>query len=273
MKEVKMPSLLEMLKAGVHFGHQTSNWHPKMAPYIFGERSGVHIINLEETQKKLKEAMYFLSRIAKSGGVVLFVGTKSQAKDIIKKYAEECGMPYVIERWVGGTLTNFGNISRLIKKFKDLKVKQTEENKYTKKELLGFSREVEKLDELIGGISTMQKVPDAIFIVDIKNEKTALREAHKREVPIVAMCDTNINPTDIDYVIPSNDDARKSIEMIVGLVSEIIKENKSAFAPKDVELRRDKQEKSVNDNKIKEEKKVKEEKKENKKVEDKPASA
>ncbi len=234
MKEVKMPSLLEMLKAGVHFGHQTSNWHPKMAPYIFADRAGVHIINLEKTQKKLEEALKFVSGIAERGGTVLFVGTKDQVKDIIKKNAQECGMPHVNERWLGGTLTNFASIAKLIKKLKDLKVKKDDEGKYTKKERLVFEREAEKLDEIIGGISDMEKVPDAIYVVDVKNEKTVVREANKKGVPVVAMTDTNINPDAVDYVIPSNDDAIKSVEMITSLIAEAIKQNKkeaSAGAP------------------------------------------
>lgn len=224
----EIPSLLEMLKSGVHFGHQVSKWHPKMKPFIFTSRNGIHIINLEESQVKLKEALEFVKRNAQNGGVLLFVGSKKQAQGIIEKYAKECEMPYVKERWLGGTMTNFAVISRLIKKFKDLKKKRDagELEKYTKKEQLGFKREIEDLDKVIGGIENLEKIPDAIFILDIKNEKTAFAEAKKKGVPVVAVCDTNVDPTGVDYMIPANDDATKSIELIVKLIAEAVKEGK-----------------------------------------------
>lgn len=230
----EIPTLLEMLQAGVHFGHKASKWHPKMKPYIFGERSGIHIINLEETAKKLKEALEFVKKTTAAGGVVLFVGSKDQAKEIVKRHAIECGMPYVTTRWLGGTFTNFKTIKGVIEKFKTLKTKQAtgELAKYTKKEQLNFQKEIEKLEELVGGIENLVKIPEAIFIVDVKMEETAVREARKKKVPIVALCDTNANPEEIDYPIPANDDAVKSIEMMVGLVTATVKEGKEEFETK-----------------------------------------
>lgn len=230
----EVPTLLEMLKAGVHFGHRISKWHPKMAPYIFGARNDVHIINLEITAFKLKEVIDFVKKIAGEGKVVLFLGTKDQAKDIIKKHAKECGMPYVTSRWLGGTFTNFETIKKLLKSYRDLKTKQAtgEFNKYTKKEQLKFQKKIEDLENIIGGIAELERLPGAVFILDIKKEKTALREARKTKVPIIAVCDTNVDPEGIDYVIPANDDAVKSIDMIVGLVAAAVKEGKKEFESK-----------------------------------------
>lgn len=229
---VKIPSLLEMLKAGVHFGHQVSRWHPKMGEYIFGKREGINVIDLEKTQKKLEEALNFVSNTASKGGVILFLGTKKQARDIVKKYADECGMPYVIERWLGGTLTNFRVISKVLKKLKTIeRQKETGEiKKYTKKEQLVLTREGEKMDILVGGIKNLEKMPDAMFIVDIKKEITAVKEAKSKNIPVVAICDTNVNPEMVDYPIPANDDAIRSIELIVSVVAEAVKEGKKSVA-------------------------------------------
>lgn len=230
----EIPSMLEMLQAGVHFGHKASKWHPKMKPYIFGERSDIHIINLELTAQKLKEALDFLKKTTAAGGVVLFVGSKDQAKEIVKRHAKDCGMPYVVTRWLGGTFTNFKTIKGVTDKFTDLKTKQASGAlvKYTKKEQLSFQKEIIKLEELVGGIETLKKLPEAIFVVDIRAEKTAVAEARKKKVPVVALCDTNINPDDADYPIPSNDDAVKAIEMMVGLVAAATKEGKEEFEAK-----------------------------------------
>ncbi len=230
----EIPTMLEMLQAGVHFGHKASKWHPKMKPYIFGERSDIHIINLELTAQKLKEALDFLKKTTAAGGVVLFVGSKDQAKEIVKRHAVECGMPYVVSRWLGGTFTNFKTIKGVINKFADLKAKRASGAlaKYTKKEQLNFQKEIEKLEELVGGIETLVKIPEAIFVVDVKVEETAVREARKKKVPIVALCDTNANPEEIDYPIPANDDAIKSIEMMVGLVAAAVKEGRQEFEAK-----------------------------------------
>ncbi len=222
----KIPDLLTMLKSGVHFGHQLGKRHPKMEPYIFTAKNGVHIINLEKTQEKLAEALAFVQKIVANGGTILFLGTKKQAQPIIAKYAKECGMPYITERWLGGTMTNFPEISRVVRKLTDLKKKKVtgQLEKYTKKEQLDFDKEIEKLDKMVGGIEGMNKAPDAIFICDVRKEKTAVEEAVKKNIPIVAMCDTNVNPEKINYPIPANDDAIKSIELITNLVCEAIKE-------------------------------------------------
>ncbi len=224
----KIPSLEEMLKAGMHFGHSVSKRYPKMAPYIFTAKQGVHIINLEETTRLLGEALDYIRKIVSQNGLILFLGTKNQAREIIKKQAEDCGMPYVNERWIGGTITNFGVIRKQIKKFKDLKAQREagELKKYTKREQLDFDREIARLDHLVGGIESLDKLPQAIFVVDIKHEETAVREANAKGVPLIAICDTNVNPTKAKYPIPANDDAVKSIEMIVRLVSEAVREGK-----------------------------------------------
>lgn len=222
----EIPDLMTILKSGAHFGHQLSRRHPKMEPYIFTAKSGFHIINLELTQEKLKEALAFVTKIVANGGTILFLGTKKQAQPIITKSAKDCGMPYIVERWLGGTFTNFGEIRRLIKKFTDLKKKKAsgELDKYTKKEKLEFDREIEKLDKMVGGIENLNRVPDAVFICGLKKEKTALNEAIKKNIPIVAMCDTNDNPDKINYPIPANDDAVKSIGLIVDLIGQAVKE-------------------------------------------------
>lgn len=221
-----IPELLELLKAGVHFGHKTSRWHPKMAPFIFGERGGVHIVNLEVTQTQLRAAGEFVKGLGKEGKILLFVGTKKQAQEIIKKHATEIGMPYVSNRWLGGSITNWNEIYRLIKKYLDLKGKQTrgELSKYTKKEQLDFSKDIDRMNRLVGGISTLTKTPDAIYIVDIKYEDTTVREANQKNIPIVALCDTNANPDTIQYPIAGNDDAVKSIEFITKFIADAYRE-------------------------------------------------
>lgn len=227
---VKIPSLQELLEAGVHFGHRVSRWHPKTKQYIHTSRGGVHIINLEKTQEKLRETLDYVRDLTARGGTILFLGTKRQASAAIKKYAEECGAPYISSRWLGGTLTNFGAISALVKHFQDLKAKQAagELVKYTKKEQSEFAKEIIDLEAKVGGIEGMNRVPDAVFIVDLKKEKTAVAEAISRKVPIVGLLDTNVNPDYIAHAIPSNDDAVKTIELMVRLVSEAVKEGKQA---------------------------------------------
>jgi len=224
-----LPSLTDMLKAGMHFGHKTSRWHPKMKDYIFGARQGVHIINLEETNKMLESALETAKGIAARGGVILFVGTKVQAQDIVKKYADACGMPYVIHRWLGGTLTNFDQIKKTLKRMKMLKDQRDkgELNKYTKKERLMISREIEDMEHKLGGMQEVTKVPDAMFIVDVRTEKTALKEANVTGIPVIALCDTNVNPAGVSKIIPGNDDAVKSIELISKLMCDAIKEGKA----------------------------------------------
>ncbi|MEA3272741.1 MAG: 30S ribosomal protein S2 [Patescibacteria group bacterium] len=226
---IKIPTLEEMLKAGLHFGHKLSRRYPKMNEYIFTSRNSVHIIDLEKTQEKLKEALEFLQETASNGGTVLFIGTKPQALPIVEKYAKECGMPYINERWLGGTITNFSVVSKSIKKYNDLVEKQKtgELKKYTKREQVMFGKEIEDMARKVDGIKNLQKTPDILFVLDIKNEKTAVTEAGKKNIPIVAVCDTNVNPDKVQYVIPANDDAISSIEMIVGLVAEAVKEGKA----------------------------------------------
>lgn len=220
------PSLLEMLQAGVHFGHQKSKWHPKMKKFIFGDRQGIHIIDLEKTQKALEKACTFAKQTASRGGVILFVGTKKQAVDYVAKAAESCGMPYVNKRWLGGTLTNYVNMAHLLRNYKDLKrkVEKGELGKYTKFEQQKFAEQVAGYDEKIGGLINMTRIPDAVFIMDIRKDKTALEEATRRGVKVIAICDTNVNPSDVQYPIPANDDAIKSIELMANAMSAAIKE-------------------------------------------------
>jgi len=213
----KIPELIEMLKAGVHFGHQGSKKHPKMNQFIYTERSQINIIDLEQTAIKLKEALDFVQKITSEGGVILFVASKKQAKKIVEEAAKSCLMPYVTSRWLGGTFTNFGNIIKLPKKLKSLEEKQAkgELSKYTKKEQLNFQREIERLKEMVEGIKELQRLPEAVYIVDIKKEKNAVKEARELKIPIVAVTDTNVNPDFIDYPIPGNDDSQSSIEYLV----------------------------------------------------------
>lgn len=227
----KIPELVEMLKNGVHFGHHVSKRHPKMSQYIYTDRNQIHIIDLEMTAIKLKEALDFLTKLTATGGVVLFVSSKNQAKPIIEKSAKECGMPYINSRWLGGTFTNLSNIVKLTRKLKSLEQKQLSGDleKYTKKEQLDFQREITKLNDLVGGIKNMEKLPEAVYIIDTKKEKTALAEATKKNVPVVAIVDTNVNPEKVSYPIPANDDATKSIEMITLLVAEAIKDGREQF--------------------------------------------
>lgn len=225
----KMPSLLEMLKAGVHFGHQSSRWHPKMKPFIYGERGGVHIIDVEKTSAKLEQAIAFVTDTVARGGSVVFLGTKRQAQPIVEQYAKEAGMPYINTRWLGGTLTNFAQMQKIIRHYLDLKDKSAkgELKKYTKLEQLQFAREIEELDGKIGGLSTLTKLPDALFILDARHEKTAVREAMTMGVTMVALVDSNVNPKGIRFVIPGNDDAVGSLDMVTKLMAEAVKEGKA----------------------------------------------
>jgi len=223
-----IPSLLEMLQAGVHFGHKESRWNPKMEQYIFGARNGVHIINLEKTQEKLAEALTYVRDLTARGGLILFLGTKSSAAEVIKKNAEEAGMPYVSGRWLGGTLTNFSTVMSLVRHYNDLKAKQASGAlaKYTKKEQSNFAKEIADLERKVGGIKNITRHPDAIFVVDMMKEKTAVAEAVTKKIPIVALVDTNVNPEIVAYPIPSNDDAVKTIELMTKLVAEAAKEGR-----------------------------------------------
>lgn len=225
---VKLPTLLEMLQAGVHFGHKESRWHPKMKPFIFGGRNGIHIIDLEKTRSQLERALEYVRDTVARGGIVLFVGTKHQARDIIKREAEACGAPYVYGRWLGGTLTNFSEIMTLIRRYNDLAARKATGAlaKYTKKEQARFAEEIEDMEAKVGGIKSIIRPPDALFVVDLRKEKTAVAEAQVKKIPIVALVDTNVNPELAAYPIPSNDDAVKTVEMMVRLVAEAVKEGK-----------------------------------------------
>lgn len=227
-----IPSVLELLQAGVHFGHQKSRWHPKMKPYLFTERGGIYIIDLEKTIEELERATSFVRETVAKGGTVLFIGTKNQGKDIIKKYAMSVGMPYITERWVGGLFTNFSNVGKLIKTYRELKskIETGELKKYTKKEQSEFGKQLEKLEKLVGGVSTIDRIPEAVFILDAKREKTALTEARTKRVPVIGFADANINPEQLTYPIPANDDAVKSIEIITRLIAEAVAEGKAQRA-------------------------------------------
>lgn len=224
----KLPTMEEMLKAGMHFGHQTSRWHPKAASFIFGERNGVHIIDLEKSRKMFSEALEYITKSVKEGKIILFVGTKTQVKNRLKNICVEIDMPYISEKWPGGCITNFNAIKKSIKRYNDLvEMEKTGKlDKYTKKERLEIGREAAKLETKIGGLAKIIKVPDIVFIWDIKKEKTAVLEALKKNIPIIGVCDTNVNPAPIDYVIPSNDDATKAIKLVLGLVKEAVLEGK-----------------------------------------------
>ena len=217
-------TLNDLLQAGVHFGHQKAKWHPKMRSFLFAERNGVHVIDLEKTLEKLQEASEFAEKIGQNGGSILFISTKSQAKNIIEKYATQAGMPYIKERWVGGLFTNYSNVGKLIKKYKSLKEQRDSGalSKYTKKEQVEFGKEIERLEKMVGGLEAMTILPDAIFVVDAKREKTAILEAKKRKIPVISFADSNINPDMIDYPIPANDDAVNSIDLITRTIAESI---------------------------------------------------
>ncbi|MBI4280956.1 30S ribosomal protein S2 [Candidatus Uhrbacteria bacterium] len=229
---MQLPTLLELLKVGAHFGHSASRWHPKMEPYLFGTRNNVHIINLEKTLEALEQATAYVRELVAGGGAIIFVGTKTQAQEIAKRYAVEGGMPFVVRRWLGGTLTNFQEMRRRVKYFLDLKHKKDsgELQKYTKKEQLLFGREIEDLEEKFGGVSGLERLPNALFVIDVRHEETAVREAAQTGVKVVAICDSNIDPTDIEYCIPGNDDAVKSIELFTRLIAEAVKEGKELAA-------------------------------------------
>lgn len=219
-------TMQDLLKAGVHFGRRTSRWNPKMKKFIYTQREGIHIIDLQKSLEKLKEAQEYLKQIASSGGKVLFIGTKKQAKEIVKKAAQDCQMPYATQRWLGGAFTNFGQIKKQIDKLIDLreKEKKGEFEKYTKKERLGLKDEMERLEKNIGGMVALDKLPDAVLIVDTNNDKIAFREALKKNIPVVATVDTNIDPTNITKPIPANDDGIKSIQIILDSLTFAIKE-------------------------------------------------
>lgn len=226
-----IPTLVELLQAGAHFGHQTAKWHPKMKKYIFGERQGIHVINLEETQKAIEKACVFAKQTAARGGIILFVGTKKQAAEVTARAANAAGMPFVNKRWLGGTLTNYVNLAQLLRKYKELKRKleKGELGKYTKFEQQKFAEQVKNYDDKIGGLADLVRIPDAVFLLDIRKDNTALAEAKRRGVRVIAICDTNVNPTGIEYPIPANDDAVKSVELIANIIAVAVKEGRDEW--------------------------------------------
>lgn len=230
-------SMKALLEAGVHFGHRTPRWNPKMRGFIFTERKGIHIIDLQQTLTRLEEAYNFARDLASEGKVILFVGTKKQAADTVREAAERCGMPYVTERWLGGTLTNFRTIRQRIDYLLDLERKQAsgELDRLPKKEAQKLAYEIEKLNRRLGGMKTLKRLPDALFIVDVAREEIAVKEASRLRIPIIAMVDTNGDPDPIDYVIPSNDDAIRAIRLITNLIADAVVEGKQIYQSKEAE--------------------------------------
>ncbi len=221
-------SMKQLLEAGVHFGHQTRRWNPKMAEYIYTERNGIYIINLQKTVKKIEEAYAFIKEVAENGQDILFVGTKKQAQDSIKEEAERIGMYYVNARWLGGMMTNFKTIQQRIDRLNQLK-KMEEDGTFEllpKKEVAKLNLEIEKLDKYLGGIKDMKKLPGALFVVDPRKEKIAVAEAHKLGIPVVAIVDTNCDPDEVDYVIPGNDDAIRAVKLISSTIANAVIEGR-----------------------------------------------
>ncbi len=225
-------SMRDLLKAGAHFGHQTRYWNPKMSAFIFGARNKIHIINLEHTVPALEEALGVVRGLAANKNKILFVGTKRAASKIIQEQAEKCGMPHVNHRWLGGMLTNYKTIRQSIKRLRDLEAQKADGTfeKITKKEVLMLSREMEKLEKSIGGIKDMGPLPDALFVVDVDHERIAVNEANKLGIPVIGVVDTNSNPDGVDYVIPGNDDAIRSIQIYVSAVADAVLEGSEAGA-------------------------------------------
>jgi len=224
-------SIKQLLESGVHFGHQTRRWNPKMARYIFGERNGIYIVNLEKTEQELQKACDFLRKLAAEGEYILFVGTKKQAQQEIVNEAKRCEMFYVDQRWLGGTLTNFETIRKSIKRLDEIERMRDDGtfNKLKKKEVAIYTKEMSKLLKNLSGIRKMDKLPGALFVVDAKKEETAVKEARRLNIPVVALLDTNSDPDVIDYVIPGNDDAIKSIRIVTSAIAEAVLEGKSKF--------------------------------------------
>ncbi len=225
-------TMRQMLEAGVHFGHQTRYWNPKMGSYIFGQRNKIHIINLDKTLPLFKDAMNFLGSLAANGGKILFVGTKRAARDVVKEEAERCGMPYVNHRWLGGMLTNFKTIKQRIKRLKELEAMFEDGSieRFNKKEALGLRREMEKLDRSLGGIKNMPGLPDVLYVIDVGHEDIAIAEARKLGIPVVGVVDTNNDPQGIDYVIPGNDDAIRAIQLYVQGAAAAVLEGRASAA-------------------------------------------
>jgi small subunit ribosomal protein S2 len=222
-------SMREMLECGVHFGHQTRFWNPKMAPFIFGHRNKIHIINLEKTIALYQEALKFVRQMTANKGVIMFVGTKRQAREIVKEEAQRCGAPYVDHRWLGGMLTNYKTVKASIKRLKDMEAMAEDGtlDKLVKKEALNYQREIVKLERSLGGIKEMNGLPDALFVIDVGYHKGAVAEAKKLGIPIIAVVDTNHNPESVDYVIPGNDDSSRAIRLYARGVADAVLEGRN----------------------------------------------
>lgn len=220
----------QMLEAGVHFGHQTRYWNPKMGQYIFGARGKIHIINLEKTVPLFNDAMNFISSVAQKRGTILFLGTKRSARESIREEAERCGMPFMNQRWLGGTLTNFRTVKQSVARLKELEAGETDGSfeKLVKHEVLGLRRERDKLEASLGGIKDMNRLPDAIFVIDIGHEDIAIKEAKKLGIPVIAVVDTNYNPELVDYAIPGNDDAIRAVQLYARAAADAVLEGKAA---------------------------------------------
>ena len=238
MPQISMKALLE---SGVHFGHQTKRWNPKMKPYIFAARNGIYIIDLQKTLKYTKEAVVYLKEIIRSNQTVLFVGTKKQAKEAVKEEAIRCGMPYVSSRWLGGTMTNFVTIRQRVERLKELEemVASGTIDKYPVKERMNMQKELKKLKEHLEGLKDMEKLPGALFVIDVKREENAVKEANRLAVPVVAIVDTNCDPDGIDKIIPANDDAIRAVRLMCKIMADTIIEERVAIEKeKEIELRK-----------------------------------
>ena len=222
----QIPTLIDMLKAGVHFGHQKAKWHPKMRQYIYAVRHGIHIIDLEQTSKQLETTLNFLREVAAGGGVILFTSLKEQANEAVREAAQRTSMPYIVERWLGGVFTNFGVISKLLRRLDMLESEKQRGlwDKYSKKEQLERQRDFDRLNITVGGIRNLSRLPQVVFLVGTREGKNAIREAHKVGIPVVALVDTNTNPSSVDYPLPANDDALRAIQLIVNLAAEAVLE-------------------------------------------------
>ena len=223
-------TMRQMLEAGVHFGHQTRYWNPRMAPFIFGARGKIHIINLEKTLPLFGDAMNFISAIAQKRGTILFVGTKRSAREAVKEEAARCGMPYISQRWLGGMLTNFRTVKQSVSRLKELETMATDGSyeRLVKHEVLGLVREREKLEKSLGGIKDMNRLPDALFVIDIGHEDIAIKEAKKLGIPVIAVVDTNYDPALVDYAIPGNDDAIRAVQLYASAAADAVLEGKAA---------------------------------------------
>ncbi|OGD88512.1 30S ribosomal protein S2 [Candidatus Curtissbacteria bacterium RIFCSPLOWO2_02_FULL_40_11] len=231
---MQVPSMEQLLEAGVHFGHQVRRWNPKMKPYIFTAREGVHVIDLGQTVPKLEEAVEFVTKVGEAGGAIIFLGSKKQARSIVTEEAKKAGAMYIAERWIGGLLTNFEQTKNNLKKLKDLKEKREagEFKERTKKEQLMIDRQINKLERFYGGVEDLIKPPDALFVIDVRREENACREAKKKGIPVVAICDTNADLFLVDYPIPGNDDAIKAITIVTETIASAYKEGREKYGKK-----------------------------------------